>query len=127
MAKQLNSQLGKVVGYHIGTDPMISKETKISFVTVGIFLNYLTHNPICLKDFDVLILDEIHERDLDLDFVLLVLKILLTRLDHLKVIFMSATINTEKLSHFFSKDQLTRTKHICNDYISKYEQNENKF
>ncbi len=74
---------------------MVSKDTKISLVTVGIFLNYLTHNPSCLKDYDVVILDEIHERDLDLDFVLLVLKILLTKLDHLKVIFMSATINTE--------------------------------
>lgn len=85
---------------------MISKETKISFVTVGIFLNYLTHNPICLKDYDVVILDEIHEWDLDLDFVLLVMKILLTKLDHLKVIFMSATINTEKIAQFFSNSAI---------------------
>lgn len=81
---------------------MVSKETKISFVTVGIFLNYLIHNPKCLKDYDVIILDEVHEWDLDLDFVLLLLKILLTKLDHLKVIFMSATINTEKLAKYFS-------------------------
>jgi HrpA-like RNA helicase len=98
VARQLNTTIGKLVGYHIGTDPCVSKETQISFVTIGIFLNYLIHDPSKLKNYDCIILDEVHERDLNLDFVLMILKILLTKIKTLKVILMSATLETDKIA-----------------------------
>ncbi len=53
-------------------------------------------------NYDCIILDEVHERDLNLDFVLMILKILLTRIKNLKIILMSATMETNKISSYFS-------------------------
>ena len=113
VAKQLNSQIGQLVGYHIGTDPCVSKQTRISFVTIGIFLNYLIHDPSKLVNYDCIILDEVHERDLNLDFVLMILKILLSRIGSLKIILMSATMETEKISSYFSPLEIFNSRIKC--------------
>jgi len=52
----------------------------------------LTHNPNCIKEYDYFILDEVHERDVDMDFVFLILKGVLSDQIDKKLILMSATI-----------------------------------
>jgi ATP-dependent RNA helicase TDRD9 len=66
------------VGFHVGMQKEKSPRTKITFMTTGIFLMRLVNNPASLKKYSHLIMDEVHERDLDIDFSMVVVKHLLT-------------------------------------------------
>ena len=107
VASELNSKTGNLVGYHIGKNPFYNNNTKIIFVTTGIMLNYLIHKSYILKNFDFIILDEVHERDVDMDFVFMVLKSLLCQFKHLKIIMMSATIEANLMASYFSPKEIT--------------------
>ena len=84
-----------------------SPETRVLFMTTGIFLMRLVNNPDSLSRYTHIIMDEVHERDLDIDFSLVVLKHLLASMDtiglNFKLILMSATFNTELFASYFSK------------------------
>ena len=79
------------------------QETKVLFVTTGIFLQRLVNDSEFLDSVGYVILDEVHERDVDIDFTMVILKHLLgTNKFKFKLILMSATINTELFSHYFA-------------------------
>ncbi|XP_055001998.1 probable ATP-dependent RNA helicase DHX34 [Sorex araneus] len=94
------SQYGAQVGYQIRFESTRSAATKIVFLTVGLLLRQIQREP-GLPQYQVLIVDEVHERQLHSDFLLGVLRGLLPRRPDLKVVLMSATINTALFSTYF--------------------------
>ncbi|XP_012537164.2 probable ATP-dependent RNA helicase spindle-E [Monomorium pharaonis] len=95
-------RLGSLVGYQVGMRREISSETRLTYCTTEVLLHHLIHQKHML-DYTHIILDEIHERDQNLDFLLLVVKKLLqTNSGQVKVILMSATISVTKFARYFS-------------------------
>lgn len=94
------SQYGSQVGYQIRFESTRSAATKIVFLTVGLLLRQIQREP-SLPQYQVLIVDEVHERHLHNDFLLGVLRLLLPKRPDLKVILMSATINISLFSSYF--------------------------
>ncbi|XP_006109533.1 probable ATP-dependent RNA helicase DHX34, partial [Myotis lucifugus] len=88
------------VGYQIRFESTRSAATKIVFLTVGLLLRQIQREP-SLPQYQVLIVDEVHERHLHNDFLLGVLRRLLPKRPDLKVILMSATINISLFSSYF--------------------------
>ena len=97
--------VGDVVGYHVGMQSKMSFRTRILFMTTGIFLQRLVNDDDFLQKVSHIVLDEVHERDTDIDFAMVVLKHILKK-SPIKLILMSATINTELFAHYFSKDSI---------------------
>lgn len=97
VAKELGSDCGDLVGYQVRFDRKLSANTRLSFVTEGIFLRYLEEEP-SLEMFDLVILDEFHERNIYSDLALMLIRQLQqsTRPD-LKLIVASATLTGESL------------------------------
>ncbi|XP_011867555.1 PREDICTED: putative ATP-dependent RNA helicase TDRD9 [Vollenhovia emeryi] len=94
--------VGTIVGYQMGLIRNISQDTRITYCTTGVLLNKLT-NKKHLMDYTHIILDEVHERDEDMDFLLLVIrKLLRTNSTMVKIILMSATIDVDRFSAYFS-------------------------
>ncbi|HVY25820.1 MAG TPA: ATP-dependent RNA helicase HrpA [Polyangiaceae bacterium] len=100
VAEELQCQLGQEVGYQIRFEDRSSQQTWVKFMTDGILLAETQHDPL-LDRYDTLIIDEAHERSLNIDFLLGWLKRILPRRPELKVIVSSATLETEKFSSFF--------------------------
>ena len=100
IAEELNEDLGKSVGYKIRFDENISRDSYIKIMTDGILLAETQTDPF-LNEYDTLIIDEAHERTLNIDFVLGLLKTLSAKRKDLKLIITSATIDTEKFSKAF--------------------------
>lgn len=94
------SQYGSQVGYQIRFESTRSVATKIVFLTVGLLLRQMQREP-SLPQYQVLIVDEVHERHLHNDFLLGVLRRLLPQRPDLKVVLMSATINISLFSSYF--------------------------
>lgn len=88
------------VGYQIRFESTRSAATKIVFLTVGLLLRQIQREP-RLPQYQVLIVDEVHERHLHNDFLLGILRRLLPQRPDLKVILMSATINISLFSSYF--------------------------
>ena len=89
------------VAYQIRFDTNRSEHTKILFLTEGLLLRQLQADPLLLR-YSVIIIDEVHERHLTGDLVLAVLRTLLPRRPDLRLVLMSATINTELFASYFS-------------------------
>ncbi|MBO9520782.1 MAG: ATP-dependent RNA helicase HrpA [Nocardioidaceae bacterium] len=100
IAEELGTELGDVVGYQVRFTDRTSKAGRIKLMTDGILLAELQHDR-DLKRYDTLIIDEAHERSLNIDFILGYLKRLLPRRPDLKVIVTSATIDVERFSAHF--------------------------
>ncbi len=101
VAEELKSPLGGFVGYQVRFEDKTSKETRIKFMTDGILLAETQGDP-ALKQYDALILDEAHERSLNIDFLLGYLKRLLEKRKDLKVVISSATLDAGAFATFFS-------------------------
>ncbi|GJQ09066.1 hypothetical protein GpartN1_g857.t1 [Galdieria partita] len=94
--------LGSQIGYVVRFDDMTSSETKLRYVTDGVLLREAVLDPKLLK-YDLIFIDEAHERSLQTDIVLGVVKrALRNRRGSLKVVIMSAFFETDKLRSFFS-------------------------
>ncbi|BAW80683.1 ATP-dependent helicase HrpA [Candidatus Nitrosoglobus terrae] len=102
IARELNSDLGQIVGYKVRFHDRISPNTYIKLMTDGILLAE-TQGDRFLTQYDTLIIDEAHERSLNIDFLLGYLKQLLPKRSDLKVIITSATIDTERFSKHFNQ------------------------
>ena len=103
LSKELGSNLGELVGYHIGMNPTFHRvKTKILIKTTGIFLEELIHNSDDLH-YTHVILDEVHERDINIDLVLVMMRDLLMKNKKIKLILMSATIQTSSFAKYFSE------------------------
>ena len=100
IAQELKSELGGLVGYKVRFNDKVSPDTCIKLMTDGILLAEIHHDPL-LKNYDTLIIDEAHERSLNIDFLLGYLRQLLPRRPDLKVIITSATIDAERFSKHF--------------------------
>ncbi len=100
IAEELGSELGKAVGYQVRFDDRSSSDGYVKLMTDGILLNELHHDPL-LKKYDTIIIDEAHERSLNIDFILGILHQLLDKRPDLKVIITSATIDPERFSKHF--------------------------
>ena len=102
-AKCMDVKLGEEVGYKYRGSPDGSKssKTKLLYITDGSIVAQLMRDP-TLSNIDVLIIDEAHERNVQIDFLLLLIKKALTLRNDLKLIIMSATINTDIFVNYFS-------------------------
>ena len=101
IAEELNVQWGREVGCKIRFDDRSSPETYIKLMTDGILLAETQSDPL-LAEYNAIIIDEAHERSLNIDFLLGCLKNLSARRPELKIIITSATINTEAFSRAFN-------------------------
>ncbi|MFB0936301.1 MAG: ATP-dependent RNA helicase HrpA [Propionivibrio sp.] len=102
IAQELESELGRHVGYKIRFTDRTSPQSYIKLMTDGILLAETQGDP-WLAQYDTLIIDEAHERSLNIDFLLGYLKQLLPKRPDLKVIITSATIDAERFSEHFNK------------------------
>ncbi len=100
IAHELQVKVGGSVGHSVRFDNRTTELTNIKVMTDGIVLAELAHDPDLLA-YDALIIDEAHERSLNIDFLLGYVHQLLKRRDDLKVIVTSATIDTERFSRHF--------------------------
>ncbi|EOX3340814.1 ATP-dependent RNA helicase HrpA [Vibrio cholerae] len=101
IAEEMETELGGFVGYKVRFTDQISYQTQIKLMTDGILLAEI-QNDRFLNQYDTIIIDEAHERSLNIDFILGYLKQLLPRRPDLKVIITSATIDPERFSKHFS-------------------------
>ncbi|PHZ15236.1 P-loop containing nucleoside triphosphate hydrolase protein [Rhizopus microsporus ATCC 52813] len=92
--------IGKTVGYAIRGETKCSAETRLQFVTTGVLLRRLQSDP-NLEGVSHVMIDEVHERSVDSDFLLVLLRKVLQRRKDLKVVLMSATLNQALFSDYF--------------------------
>ncbi|HEX5093784.1 MAG TPA: DEAD/DEAH box helicase, partial [Burkholderiales bacterium] len=100
IAEELEVELGTLVGYKVRFTDKAGRQTRIKLMTDGILLAETQGDP-DLRAYDTLILDEAHERSLNIDFLLGYVKRLLPRRPDLKVVITSATIDAERFSRHF--------------------------
>jgi ATP-dependent helicase HrpA len=100
IAEEFGQELGRAVGYKIRFKDRTSKDAYLKIMTDGILLAE-TQSDRYLRAYDTIIVDEAHERSLNIDFILGILQTLLKRRDDLKLIVTSATIDTGKFSKAF--------------------------
>ncbi|XP_041351970.1 ATP-dependent RNA helicase TDRD9-like [Gigantopelta aegis] len=102
VCQERNWDLGTVCGYQIGMDSKRSEDTRILYCTTGVLREKLVHKK-SMSEFTHVILDEVHERNQDSDFSLLIVrKLLRTVSRHVKVILMSATIESDLFANYFA-------------------------
>jgi ATP-dependent helicase HrpA len=102
LAEELQTPLGEQVGYQVRFTDQSSDETLVKLMTDGILLAETRHDPE-LRRYEAIIIDEAHERSLNIDFLLGYLKRLLPRRPDLKVIITSATIDVERFAAHFAR------------------------
>jgi ATP-dependent helicase HrpA len=100
VAEELGSELGQTVGFQVRFTDRVSADSYIKFMTDGILLAEV-HRDRLLDGYDTLIIDEAHERSLNIDFLLGYLKRLTKRRPDLKIIITSATIDTARFAEHF--------------------------
>ncbi len=100
IAQELGVEVGDLVGYQVRFTDRVSDNTAIKLMTDGILLAEMQHDRL-LRKYDTLIIDEAHERSLNIDFLLGYLKRILPQRPDLKVIVTSATIDVESFSRHF--------------------------
>jgi ATP-dependent helicase HrpA len=100
IADELGQSVGATVGYRVRFADQVSDATRLVLMTDGLLLAELTSDP-TLRRYDTIIVDEAHERTLNVDLLLGVLKRLLPRRPDLKLIVTSATLDVERVARFF--------------------------
>jgi ATP-dependent helicase HrpA len=101
IAEELGSELGETVGYQVRFTDRTSKQGRVKVMTDGILLAELQRDRM-LRRYDTLIIDEAHERSLNIDFILGYLKQLLPQRPDLKLVITSATIDPERFAEHFA-------------------------
>jgi ATP-dependent helicase HrpA len=100
LAEELGQAVGRSVGFRVRFADRVSDATRLLLMTDGLLLAELASDPL-LRRYDTVIVDEAHERTLNVDLLLGVLKRLLPRRPELKLIVTSATLDVERVSRFF--------------------------
>ena len=100
VAEELKTELGRGVGFQVRFNDQVGEDTHVKFMTDGILLAEIASDR-WLSAYDTIIVDEAHERSLNIDFLLGYLKQLLRKRRDLKVIVTSATIDTERFAKHF--------------------------
>ena len=101
IAEELKTPLGDVVGYKVRFQDRLSRDASVKLMTDGILLAETQTDPL-LRAYDTIIIDEAHERSLNIDFLLGYLRQLLPRRPDLKVIITSATIDAQRFADYFA-------------------------
>lgn len=101
IAEELQTPLGEVVGYKVRFQDRLARSASVKLMTDGILLAETQSDPL-LNAYDTLIIDEAHERSLNIDFLLGYLRQLLPRRPDLKVVVTSATIDAERFAQHFA-------------------------
>ena len=101
VAEELQVPLGGLVGYKVRFTDQVSEETRVALMTDGILLNEI-HRDRLLRRYDAIIIDEAHERSLNVDFLLGYLHRILPERPDLKVIITSATIDPHSFARHFA-------------------------
>ncbi|AOW02234.1 YALI0C02365p [Yarrowia lipolytica CLIB122] len=102
VAAERMSELGTEVGYIIRGENKTSKETLLRFVTTGVLLKMIQGDfKTSLSNVTHVVVDEVHERSVDGDVLLILLKSLLTVFPHLKIVLMSATVDSNTFINYF--------------------------
>ncbi len=101
IAEELNSKLGEQVGYKVRFNDQVSKHSYIKLMTDGILLAEMQKDRL-LRQYDTIIIDEAHERSLNIDFILGYLRQILPKRPDLKVIVTSATIDPQSFAQHFA-------------------------
>lgn len=99
VALEIGERIGETVGYQVRFEEVSSPRTRLRFVTEGVLTRRLISDP-DLKGVSVVVLDEFHERHLDTDLALALLKRLQTNRPGLRIIIMSATLDTAAVAHY---------------------------
>lgn len=102
IAEELGEQTGQQIGYQVRFTDTTSEQSRVKVMTDGILLAEVQHDRF-LDRYDTLIIDEAHERSLNIDFLLGYLRQLLPKRPDLKVIITSATIEVDRFSEFFDQ------------------------
>ncbi|MCM2341791.1 ATP-dependent RNA helicase HrpA, partial [Rhodoferax sp.] len=100
IAEELHTTLGDVVGFKVRFQDRLSRDSSVKLMTDGILLAETQTDPL-LKAYDTIIIDEAHERSLNIDFLLGYLRQILPRRPDLKVVVTSATIDAERFAEHF--------------------------
>ncbi len=101
IAEELNSKLGEQVGYKVRFNDQVSQHSYIKLMTDGILLAEMQKDRL-LRQYDTIIIDEAHERSLNIDFILGYLRQILIKRPDLKLIITSATIDPQRFANHFS-------------------------
>jgi ATP-dependent helicase HrpA len=101
IAEELKTPLGEVVGYKVRFQDRLSKDASVKLMTDGILLAETQTDPL-LQAYDTIIIDEAHERSLNIDFLLGYLRQILPRRPDLKIVVTSATIDAERFANHFA-------------------------
>jgi ATP-dependent helicase HrpA len=101
IAEELNTPLGEVVGFKVRFQDRLSRDASVKLMTDGILLAETQTDP-DLRAYDTIIIDEAHERSLNIDFLLGYLRQLLPRRPDLKVVVTSATIDAQRFADYFA-------------------------
>ncbi|AUI53032.1 ATP-dependent RNA helicase HrpA [Arthrobacter crystallopoietes] len=104
IAEELDVKLGEEVGFQVRFTGQVGRSTRIKLMTDGILLAEIQHDKL-LKKYSTIIIDEAHERSLNIDFILGYLKRILPQRPDLKVIITSATIDPERFAKHFGDDE----------------------
>lgn len=97
------SKIGQKIGYKVHLENKITEQTKLEIVTEGILVRQLQEDP-SLEKYNVVVLDEFHERSINTDLALAFLKEAMVLREDLYVIIMSATIDTEQLKNYLGTE-----------------------
>ena len=100
IAEELGVEIGQEVGFQVRFTGEVSRETKVKLMTDGILLAEIQRDKL-LRKYNAIIIDEAHERSLNIDFILGYLKRILPQRPDLKVIITSATIDPERFANHF--------------------------
>ncbi|KAI4374342.1 hypothetical protein MLD38_012349 [Melastoma candidum] len=101
VAKARNCELGGEVGYQIGHSRKLSSSTKIFFKTAGVLLDEMLEKGVDALNYKAIILDEVHERSVESDLVIVCVKQFLLKNKSLRLVLMSATADIERYKRYF--------------------------
>jgi ATP-dependent helicase HrpA len=104
IAEELKTPLGEVVGFKVRFQDRLAKNASVKLMTDGILLAETQSDPL-LKAYDTIIIDEAHERSLNIDFLLGYLRELLPRRPDLKIVVTSATIDADRFAQHFASSK----------------------
>src|SRR5271163_548932 len=108
VASELSEQVGETVGYQVRFEESVGPRTRLRFVTEGVLTRRLLTDP-NLKGVDAVVLDEFHERHLDSDFALALLKRLQPTRPDLRIVVMSATLDSAPVARYLDGCPILRS------------------
>jgi ATP-dependent helicase HrpB len=108
VASEMGKKIGETVGYQVRFDEVAGPRTRLRFVTEGVLTRRLISDP-HLKGVGAVVLDEFHERHLEGDLALALLKRLQQSRPDLRIVVMSATLDTDSVTHYLGECRVIRS------------------